>query len=184
MFRAGRHRGALRRPCERLVLADPEGRGPGAVEATSDVGRVGTGHLPVGADDAVLPVVEVQLAGHADDALRLRRVLHVRQADGDLVAAGGPDLDAAHAELVAARAHDVDRVGERRPVDRQAGGGARLEDQLGPALQIEPEMGLLRLDDSRDADGDQQRHEHQRRDEREDEGVAGSVAHRALSGTV
>ena len=50
-------------------------------------------------------------------------------------------------------------------------------------LQVEAEMGLLRLDDARDPDADQERHEDQRYDEREDEGVAGSFAHGTFSGT-
>ena len=62
-----------------------------------------------------LPVVELEPRGLADDLLGARDVADVRQADRDLVAAGGLDLGLGDAELVDALAHDVDGARAARP---------------------------------------------------------------------
>jgi hypothetical protein len=121
-------------------------------------------------DDVGLPVVEEELGDLADLPLRPRRVRHVGQADGDLVAPGALDLGLGDTELVDALAHDVERPVDRVAVDRRLLRRLGLVDQRDAALQVEAEAGLLRRDDE---EGRRQ----EARDEQQDEEIAATVGH-------
>ena len=76
--------------------------------------RAGERHVrPVRVEHVRLPVVELELRGGAHLLDRALRVLHARQADRDLVAAGALDLGLGDAERVGALADRLERVVER-----------------------------------------------------------------------
>ena len=98
-------------------------------------------------DDVGLPVVEMELRRLPDLLARVGRVAHVRQPDPDGVGADPRDLRLGDAERVGPLADDLDRAVDVRPIDRGVlRRRASLEDQLGAALEVEAEGGLLGRD--------------------------------------
>ncbi len=163
--RARRHVGGLRL---RLLLGCR--LGGGVQRLAPRVGRV----RPA-AEHVRLPVVELELGGGAhllDGALR---VLHVGEADGDLIRPGALDLGLGHAERVGALADRVDRVvhGGRRDL-RHLRRGTSLVHELDPALEVETEL--------RGLGGDHHgRRDEQRQNDPEDRHVAVAVGHLGVS---
>ena len=99
-------------------------------------------------DDVRLPVVEVELGGLPHLLARVRGVAHVGKTDADRVGADPRDLRLGDAEGVGPLADDLDRPVDVRPVDRRVlRRRPGLEDQLGPALEVEAEGRLLGRDD-------------------------------------
>jgi hypothetical protein len=98
------------------------------------------------ADDVLLPVVEVELGGGADLLLGPVQVLDAGQADGDLLRAEALDLRLGDTELVDALPDDVDRAVDRLGRDLALRRRLTLVDELDPALQVEAEARLLRVD--------------------------------------
>jgi hypothetical protein len=135
--------------------------------------------LTVG-EDVRLPVVELQAGGVADLLARALRVLDVGQADGDLARAGALDLGLRDAERVDPLAHRLDRVVDRLRRDlRDLRRRLALVDELDAALEVEPELGVLR--ERRPRDDHQQRQHEQRGDDAQDRQVAGTACHRGVS---
>ena len=152
------HRRLLGRQLDRVVERHAAGaREPRPVAASlaeRDRRRIlglqpGRGGLAARREGVGLPVVEVKLGRRAHQLLGARCVLHIREADRDLVVARGLDLRLGHAELVDPVAHDVDRPVERvlRHV-RGLRGRRPLVDELRAALEVESEPRReLRQDD-------------------------------------
>ncbi len=133
------------------------------------------GVRPAVAEYVRLPVVELELRRRAHLVDGALRVLHVRQADRDLVAAGALDLGLGDAQGVGALADRVERVverlrGDRRDLRRRLA----LVDELGAALQVKAQARGLRRDHEA---GRCQQQQH----DPEDREVPGPVGHRGVS---
>jgi hypothetical protein len=135
--------------------------------------------LAVG-EDVRLPVVELEPGRVADLLARALGVLHVREPDRDLPRAGALDLGLGDAQRVDALAHRLDRVvdGLRRDL-RDLRRRLALVDELDAALEVEPELGVLR--ERRPRDDHQQRQHEQSGDDAQDRQVAGTACHRGVS---
>ena len=110
--------------------------------------------------DVGLPVVELELRGAAHLLLGPRDVLHVREADRDLIVRGALDLRLGHTQGVGALADRGDRLVDRGRRDlRHLRRGLALVDELDAALEVEAEArGLARDDEHRGRD-QRQHHE-------------------------